>query len=148
LAAFNKFNLTVQNLVRGVHNLNSDAVLVALYTAAVAPAATDIVYATTLSGGAVENTTGNGYTAGGNSGGASISSNSGGTETVKTTSAIPVWTASTAGFSLRYVVAYNNTTALKNLLGWWDYGSTLTLNGANGDTFTVTGLNTSIFTLV
>lgn len=147
MASFNKFNLFVQGLVRGDHNLNSNVIKVALYTSATAPAATDQNYATTLAGGAVEVSSGNGYTTGGNSGGASISSNSSGTETVRTTSAIPTWTASGAGFSLRYAVAYNDTNANDRLIGWWDYGSSVTLSGANGDTFTVTGLNTSVFTL-
>lgn len=147
MASFNKFNLFVQGLVRGDHNLNSNVIKVALFTSATAPAATDQNYATTLAGGSVEVSSGNGYTTGGNSGGASISSNSSGTETVRTTSAIPTWTASGAGFSLRYAVAYNDTNANDRLIGWWDYGSSVTLSGTNGDTFTVTGLNTSVFTL-
>ena len=118
----------------------------ALYTAAVAPASTDIAYATTLAGGSIEVAAGNGYTVSGNSGGVGITSNAAGTETLKTTSAIPVWTASAAGFSLRYFVIYDSTSA--DLLGWWDYGSTLTLSGANGDTLTVTGPETSYATLV
>ena len=148
MAAFNKFNLFTQGLVRGDHNLNSNVVRVALYTGATAPAATDQNYAATLAGGAAEVANGNGYTTTGNSGGASISSNSTGTETVRTTSAIPTWTASGAGFSVRYAVAYNDTNVNKRLIGWWDYGSSVTLSGTNGDTFSVTGLNTSLFTLV
>lgn len=148
MAAFNKFNLFVQGLVRGDHNLNSNVIRVALYTSATAPAASDQNYAGTLAGGSVEVASGNGYTTTGNSGGASISTNSSGTETVRTTSAIPTWTASASGFSLRYAVAYNDTNASKRLIGWWDYGSSVTLSGANGDTFSVTGLNTSVFTLV
>lgn len=145
MATFNKFNLFVQGLVRGDHNLNSNTVKVALFTTA--PVAADQNYAATLAGGATEVANGNGYTTGGNSGGASISANVTGTETVRTTSAIPAWTASSSGFTLRYAVAYNDTNANDRLIGFWDYGSSLTLSGANGDTFTVTGLNTSIFTL-
>lgn len=148
MASFNKFNLFTQGLCRGDHNLNSNVIKVALFTSATAPAATDQNYATTLAGGSAEVANGNGYTTGGNSGGASISSNSTGTETVRTTSAIPTWTASASGFSLRYAVAYNDTNANDRLIGWWDYGSSVTLSGTNGDTFSVTGLNTSLFTLV
>lgn len=147
MASFNKFNLFVQGLVRGDHNLNSNTVKVALYTGATAPAAGDQNYAGTLAGGSVEVGSGNGYTTGGNSGGASISSNASGTETVRTTSAIPTWTASASGFTVRYAVAYNDTNANKRLIGWWDYGSAVTLSGTNGDTFQVTGLDTSVFTL-
>jgi len=149
MATFNKFNLFVQGLVRGEHILNGNhEIKVALYTPTTAPAATDQNYAATLAGGAAQVSSGNGYTTGGNSGGQAISANVTGTETVRTTSAIPAWTASSSGFSLRYVVAYNDTNANDRLIGWWDYGGTgVTLSGANGDTFTVTGLNTSIFTL-
>ena len=126
----------------------TNIIRVALYTATTAPAATDALYAATLAGGSTEVASGNGYTTTGNSGGASIKSNATGTETVRTTSAIPTWTASAAGFSLRYCVAYDGTTLNKDLIGFWDYGSTLTLSGANGDTFQVTGLDTSVFTLV
>lgn len=140
MASFSKFNLFVQDLVRGAHNLNSDTIKVALTNTA--PLATNSQLSDITQVGS-----GNGYTTGGNSGGASISSNSSGTETVRTTSAIPTWTASSSGFTLRYAVAYNDTNASDKLIGFWDYGSSVTLSGANGDTFTVTGLNTSVFTL-
>jgi hypothetical protein len=146
LVAYSKFNLTVQKLVRGTHNLNSNTIKVALYTGV--PVAADALYATTLaSSGVTEVANGNGYTTGGNSGGASISSNVTGTETVKTTTAITTWTASAAGFTLRAAAAYDFTTVNKDLLGFWDYGSSLVLSGTNADTFSVIGLDTSLFTL-
>jgi len=40
--------------------------------------------------------------------------------------------------AFRYVVIYDNTATTptnKPLLGWWDYGSSITMQ--NGDTFTV-----------
>jgi len=150
MAAFNKFNLFTDKLCGGTHVFGTNIIKCALYVAGAPtpPLATDALYAATLTGGAAEVASGNGYTTTGNSGGASIKSNATGTETVRTTSAIPVWTASAAGFSLRYVVGYDGTATNKDLIGWWDFGSTLTLSGANGDTFTVTGLDTSVFTLV
>jgi hypothetical protein len=51
-----------------------------------------------------------------------------------------VWTASVGNIGpFQYIVLYNttSTTPLKPLIGWWDYGSALTLNGANGDSLTV-----------
>jgi hypothetical protein len=50
---------------------------------------------------------------------------------------------------MRYFILYDSTasSALANLLMYWDYGSTLTLSGANGDTLTVTGPATSYATL-
>ncbi len=48
-----------------------------------------------------------------------------------------VWTASGPVATFRYVVLYNDTpTAPADpLIGWWDYGSGVTM--ANGETFTV-----------
>lgn len=79
---------------------------------------------------------GNGYTAGGISVGTITGSQtsgtfkfSGGTD--------PVWTATGAIGPLRYAVLYNDTptSPAKPLVGYWDYGSSVTL--ASGETFTV-----------
>ena len=46
------------------------------------------------------------------------------------------WTASGADFaSARYVVIYNDTATSDELIGWYDYGSDITL--ANGETLTI-----------
>lgn len=46
------------------------------------------------------------------------------------------WTASGAAFDVfRYVDLYDDTVASDPLVGYWDYGSNLTLN--DGDSFTV-----------
>ena len=50
--------------------------------------------------------------------------------------AAPAWTASGAGFTFRYVILYNLTRS--QCIGYWDYGSSVAMNGANGDTFTPT----------
>lgn len=146
-----KFNLTVQAMARGGASgtgllLNADTLRMLLYTAATAPAATDATYATTLAGGAVEVATANGYTRG--AGSVSLTgatSNSGGTETLKTTAnwSNPTWTSNTGNVALRYFVLYDSTasSAVANLLGNWDYGSTLTLNGVNGDTLDLSPSN-------
>ena len=43
-------------------------------------------------------------------------------------------TSQTGNFGpFRYVVVYNDTAASKNVIGWYDLGSEVTLNGANGD---------------
>ena len=45
-------------------------------------------------------------------------------------------TSQTGNFgAFRYVVVYDDSSASKNVIGWYDYGSEVTLN--SGDTFTV-----------
>lgn len=44
-------------------------------------------------------------------------------------------TATGAVGPFRYVVLYNDTAAADELIGYWDYGSSISL--ANGETFTV-----------
>ena len=46
-----------------------------------------------------------------------------------------VFTATGAVGPLRYAVFYNSTATNQDLIGWGDYGSSVTL--ASGDTFTV-----------
>ena len=79
---------------------------------------------------------GNGYIAGGVSVGTITGSQSSGTfKFVGGTD--PVVTASGTVGPFRYVVLYNDTATspAKPLIGWWDYGSAVTL--ASGETFTV-----------
>lgn len=48
-------------------------------------------------------------------------------------------TSQTGNFgAFRYVVVYNNTASSKNVIGFYDYGSEVTLNGVNGDQFSMT----------
>lgn len=48
----------------------------------------------------------------------------------------PTWTASGGGFTFRYVILYNLTRT--QCIGYWDYTSSVVMNGTNGDTFTPT----------
>lgn len=130
MASFNKFNTFSTDLSTKKHDLNADQLNVALTNTA--PVATNAVYADIT-----EIASGNGYTTGGidtqNTG-----AGSSGTYTVTGTNT--TWTSTTADMAaFRYVYLYNvtQTSPLKPLIGWWDYGSSLTLHGANGDTFTV-----------
>jgi uncharacterized protein (DUF2252 family) len=129
MASFNKFNAFVEHLAEKVHNLGSDTLKV--YLSNTAPnAATHAV-----KGDLAEISSGNGYTSGGNA--ASISSSSQTSGTYKLVLADPAtWTASSGSIGpFRYAVLYNDTAANDELIGWWDYGSALTL--AAGETFTV-----------
>lgn len=130
MATYNKFQQFVEDLSKGVHNFTSDStcsVTVALTTAANAPVATNSILAnltqisyTNLSsrivtGITAEHTTG----------------------TVTFTADDLVLTASGAVATFRYVIIYNDdpTSPADPLIGWWDYGSDVTL--ASGETFTI-----------
>lgn len=128
MASFNKFNPFVEAVAEKVHNLGADTLKVMLSNTA--PAASNAVKADIT-----EISAGNGYTAGGNT--ASITSSSQTSGTYKLVLGDPAtWTASGGSIGpLRYAVLYNDTATNKELIGWWDYGSSITLNA--GETFTV-----------
>lgn len=130
MAAFNKFNQFVADLGNGVHNFSTNACKVMLTNTA--PVATNAVKADLT-----EIVAGNGYTAGGNA--AAITSWSQSSGTAKLVLASPAtWTASGGSIGpFRYAALYNSTpvSPASPLIGYWDYGSSITL--AAGETFTV-----------
>ena len=128
MAAFNKFNSFVEALAEKVHNLGSDTLKVMLTNTA--PVATDSVKADLT-----EISAGNGYTAGGNT--ASVTSSAQTSGTYKLVLGDPAtWTASGGSIGpFRYAALYNDTATNKELIGWWDYGSSITL--ASGESFAV-----------
>lgn len=128
MAAFNKFQAFVENVAEKVHNLGADTLKVMLTNTA--PVATNAVKADLTEIGA-----GNGYTAGGTA--ATISSSAQASGTYKLVLADVVFTASGAVGPFRYAVLYNDTptSPADPLIGWWDYGSSISL--ANGETLTV-----------
>lgn len=141
--AFNKFNSFVQDAGDGVFDLNTDTLALALFVAATSPTSGDSRYNSSSgfqlnSSGATEVAAGNGYTAGGIDIPTTSYSQSGGLATLFAGTGLMTWTASGAGFSLRYIVAYDVTAGVataRPLLGWWDYGSTLSLSA--GQTFSL-----------
>lgn len=135
MAAFNKFQDFVERVGLAEHNLNTDTLKV--YLSNEAPLATDAVKADIA-----EISAGNGYTAGGIDTLNTWSESSGTASCVGTDA---VWTA--AGGTIgpfRYVVLYNDTHASDRLVGYWDYGSSISLNDT--ETFTV-DFGSSMFTL-
>jgi hypothetical protein len=140
MTAFNKFNNFVQDMGLGVMNLNTDTVKVMLTNTA--PVATNHVYSD-ISGNELAN--GNGYTTGGATVGGTGWTNSSGTSTL---AANPTtWTSSTGNMGpFRYVVYYDSTPATKTLIGWYDYGSSITLNGVAGETFVDTPAGSALLT--
>ena len=127
MATFNKFNSFVEAVAEKVHNLGADTLKVMLTNSAPLASNTQKTDLTDISAG-------NGYTAGGTA--ATISSSSQTSGTYKLVLADVVFTASGGSIGpFRYAVLYNDTATNKELIGWWDYGSNLTL--ASGETFTV-----------
>lgn len=126
MAAYNKFNQFVADVGLKIHNLNTDTLNVYLTNAT--PVATNTVYNTPA-----DLSSGGGYTAGGAAVSGTAYSQSSGTASL--TGSTVVFTATTGFGPFRYAVLYNNTAAAKNLIGFWDYGSAVTLAAA--ETFTV-----------
>lgn len=129
MASFQKFEAFVENLAEGKFNLGSDTLKVYL-TNATPDTAADAVKADLA-----EISAGNGYTAGGNQATVSSSAQSGGT--YKLVLADPAtWTASGGSIGpFRYSVLYSDTATSDELIGYWDYGSSITLSA--GETFKV-----------
>lgn len=127
MATFNKFNSFVEAVAEKVHNLGADTLKVALTNSAPSASNTVLANITQISGT-------NGYTTGGAA--ATISSSAQSSGTYKLVLADVSWTASGGSIGpFQYAVLYNDTATNDELIGWWDYGTGLTLT--NGNTFTV-----------
>ena len=130
MASFNKVNVFVYDLGNATHNLSSHTFKILLTNTA--PTSASAVKADLT-----EISSGNGYTAGGNS--CSVTSWSQSSGTGKLILADPAtWTASGGSIGpFRYAVLYNDTptSPADPIVGYWDYGSSITL--ASGETFTV-----------
>jgi hypothetical protein len=123
MAAFTKFNSFVEALAEKSHNLGSDQLTVALTS--VAPSASNAVL-TDLTQIAYTNLSSRNVTT-------STSAQTSGTYKLVCTDL--VLTASGTVETFRYVVLYNNTATNDELIGYWDYGSSVTL--LNTETFTI-----------
>ena len=132
MASFNKFNLFVQDMGEGKHDFASSGGTYKVMLTNTAPVATNHVYSD-ISGN--ELTTGGGYTAGGATA-AMSDANSSGTETVSCSAGVS-WTGSDSGFGpFRYAVLYGGNASNTGLVGWWDYGSSISVT--SGNTFAIT----------
>jgi len=141
VASFNKYDIFVEHLAEKVHNLGSDALKVMLSNTA-PNAGTHTVRADSTELG-----TANGYTSGGIAVTVNTSSQTAGTYSL-TVTGDPQWTGSGAGFGpFRYAILYNDTptSPVDPLIGWWDYGSSVSCLAS--ETFTV-DLAATIITIV
>lgn len=131
MATFNKYNCFVEDLAEKVHNLGSDSLYIALASGAGAASASTLVLT-----GVGQIAQGNGYILSGKPVTVSSSAQTGGFYKLVLNSP-GVWTGGPSPMTgFRYAVLYNDTAANDPLIGWWDYGSTVTLN--SGETFTIT----------
>lgn len=123
------FNQFVEDLAEKVHNLGADTLKIFLTNS------TPNVATHTIKTDLTDLSTSGGYTAGGQA--ATISSSAQTSGVYKLVLADVTWTA-TSGFGpFRYAVLYNDTPSspLDPLIGYWDYGSAITLGA--GEPFTV-----------
>lgn len=128
MATFNKFNQFVEDIAKGVHNLSTGQLKIALTNTA--PVAGNSVYAdltsplatTNLSGATPYNVT------------TTSCEQTSGTLTLILVDLVLTATGAVGPF--QYVVLYNDTptSPADPLIGWWNYGSSISL--ANGETFT------------
>jgi len=133
MAAFSKIQDFTEQLGLARHNLSTGTLKVALNRSdAAAGAGAAVTAADTILANIVQ-PTGTGYVAGGEDT-QNTWAEAAGTATLTGTKA--VWTAGAADWqSFRYVVLHNDDTVTPTdqLIGFWDYGSDLTLG--NGETF-------------
>lgn len=122
MATFNKFNSFVEALAEKVHNLGSDQLMVALTNTLPVNTNTQLSNITEIAytnlGSRVITTSSSVQTSG----------------TYKLTLAYLSIAATGPVATFRYIVIYNNTATNKELIGWYDYGSGVTM--ANGDFIT------------
>jgi hypothetical protein len=134
MTAFTKLNGFVEHLGTGVHNLNTGAITVALSNTAPGSESTPPTGA--ASACILANVTQISYTNLSTRAFSGVSySQSSGTGTLSASDL--VLTASGSVGPFRYVYVYNDTptSPADPLIGYWDYGSSISL--ANGETFTI-----------
>lgn len=141
MAAYNKFQDFVEQLVLGKHNFAAAGDVFKVYLSNAAPsAAADAVKADLA-----EISSGNGYPAGGSDIQNTVSE-AAGTVTIGATDVVFTASGGTVG-PFQYAAVYNDTqtSPADPLVNWWDYGSAITLNDT--ETFTVDFGSNTLFTL-
>lgn len=135
---FNKVNLFVDDVAKGNVDLATDPIHAILTNTS--PVATNHCYSDIS---ANELAAGDGYSTGGALVSGTGLSNASGVESLAASAT--TWTSSTGNMGPFEYVVYidwaplgNASAACKPILGWYNNGAAVTLNGANGDTFTST----------
>jgi hypothetical protein len=136
MVSYTKFYSFVEAVAEKVHNLGSDTLKVMLTNSA--PAQTN-----TIKTNLTDITAGNGYTAGGTAITVTASSQTTGTYSLVGNDVVFTASGGTIG-AFRYPAIYNDTATNDELIGYYDYGSSITLNDT--ETFTV-DFGSSILTI-
>lgn len=125
MATFNKFYSFVEALAEKKHDLGADTLKIMLTNSSPSSANTVAADITQIGSGT-------GYTTGGATVTTSTSAQTSGT--YKLVLADVTFTATGSMGPFRYAVLYNDTASNDELIGYWDYGSSITLY--DGDSFT------------
>jgi len=132
MSSFNKFNVFVQALAEKRHDLSNDVLKVYLSVSPPNPANHTTYNGTAGITAPAEISAGFGYVAGGNTVSVISSSQTNGVYRLILQDPA-IWTASGGTMNtFRFFVLYNSTATSNNLIGWWDYGSIITLNNGQG----------------
>ena len=141
MASFVKFFQFAEDLGRGVHQLHAAGHTLKVYATNATPDQT----ADLIKADLAEITPANGYPAGGSD----VQNDYTETGGVGTCTGVDVvWTASGGSFGpFRYVVLYNDTptSPADPLIGYWDYGTAVTIN--TGESFTTNFSTDVLFTI-
>ena len=135
MSSFTKFYQFSEDLAKKVHNLNSDTLKILLTNTA--PVQTNAV-----KGDLTEISGGNGYSSGGTT--ATFSSGAQSSGTYKLVLADVTFTASGGSIGpFRYAVLYNDTptSPADPLIGFWDYGASITITDGNSFLVDLDGSN-------
>ena len=136
MAAFNKFNSFIEAVFEKKHDFSADTFRWVLTNTA--PLATN----TTLTN-ITQVATGNGYP-GANTQAISASAQTGGTYTATMATNVTFTATGGAVGPFRYVVLYNDSALNDELVGFYDYGSSITLQ--NGESFTIQSNGVALIT--
>ena len=138
MASYNKFEDYVLQTGKGTHQLHAAGHTLKVYLTNATPSTS----ADSVKADLAEITAENGYPAGGTDVQNDYTETSG---TGTMTAVDVVFTGSGGSFGpFRYVVLYNDTAANDELLGWYDYGSSISV--AASETFTV-DFGTAVITI-
>lgn len=137
MASFTKVNVFVKDLAEGKHDFANDVLKVALFNADPTASATTYTALAAISNNELGND-GTAYPTTGKQATLGSSTQTGGTYKLVLNDV--VFTAASNdlggnGDSFRYVVLYNSTDSNKPIIGYYDYGSNVTISA--GNTFTV-----------